>query len=520
MAKVFDYDNVPTVRVTGGQIKGYFYDGVHIFKGVPYAQAKRFQMPEPVTPWDGVKRTAAYGYIAPLAGDIYLDDEIKVPHRHWVQSENCQNLNIWSKTLDPNAKRPVLVWLHGGGYITGSSIEQTAYDGSNMCAYGDVVVVSINHRLNVLGYLDLSAFGEKYKNSGNAGHMDIIAALRWIRDNISSFGGDPDNVTLFGQSGGGLKILDLMQMPPADGLFHKAIVMSGVNEDTILPICYKDSREFVEALLRELDLTADQAEQLEAVQFPELAEAFQKVSPRFYMKNEFFAWGPVKNKHYYGVPSLYGFRENAFDIPLMIGTTICEFDAVTTADDRRLTEPERIVERVSAQYGDRAQEVIDAFQEAYPGKNPINVLGIDRSIRPFAVKLAKMHAAGGKAKTYIYNFALDFPVENHKPAWHCADIPFVFHNTDKVEVCNIPGVSDELEESVFQAVIAFAKTGDPNHPRIPFWPPVSEEQVPTMVFDQQCQVRKDYDDRLYRVIHEVMPKMTFAQMMMQSMPSG
>lgn len=519
MIKTFDYDNVPSVKVSGGLIKGYFFDGVHIFKGVPYAQAARFQAPEPVTPWEGVKRVATYGYIAPLVGEIFIDNEVLTPHRHWIQNENCQNLNIWTKSLDVNAKKPVLVWLHGGGYITGSSIEQIAYDGSNMCSYGDVVVVSINHRLNILGYLDLSAFSEKYENSGNIGHMDIIAALRWIRDNISEFGGDPENVTLFGQSGGGLKILDLMQMPAADGLFHKALVMSGVNEDTISPICYKDSREFIAAMLSELDLTVNEVEKLETVPFSELAATYQKVAPRFYMKNEFFAWGPIKNDHFLGIPSLYGFRENAFDIPLMLGTTVCEFDGVTTAGDRQLTDLKQIEERISVQYGDRAKDVIEVFQATYPEKHPSTVLGIDRSIRQTAVKLAKMHAAGGRSNTYVYNFALDFPIENNKPAWHCADIPFVFHNTDKVEVCNIPGVSEKLEKSMFESVISFAKTGDPNNAYIPAWPSVSEEHIPSMIFDQQCQVKYDYDEKLYHTIDSIMPPMTFTSLMMQNMPS-
>ncbi|MDZ4957130.1 carboxylesterase family protein, partial [Clostridium perfringens] len=149
-----------------------------------------------------------------------------VPHRYWLQDENCQNLNIWTKALDENAKKPVLVWLHGGGFTAGSSIEQVAYDGFNMCNYGDAVVVSVNHRLNILGYLDLSPFGEKYKNSANAGHADLVAALKWVHENIVRFGGDPENVTLFGQSGGGMKITGLMQIQDADGLFNKGIVMS------------------------------------------------------------------------------------------------------------------------------------------------------------------------------------------------------------------------------------------------------------------------------------------------------
>ena len=144
-----------------------------------------------------------------------------VPHMYWSEKEDCQNLNIWTPSIRDGRKRPVMVWLHGGGFSAGSSIEQLAYDGENLSRAGDVVVVSVNHRLNVLGYLNLSPFGEKYQDSANAGNLDLIAALEWIRDNIEGFGGDPENVTLFGQSGGGVKAWSLLQMPEADGLFHK-----------------------------------------------------------------------------------------------------------------------------------------------------------------------------------------------------------------------------------------------------------------------------------------------------------
>lgn len=186
-------------------------------------------MPQEIT-WEGIKDASSYGFVCPLLSQDTPSAELLVPHRYWPQDEHCQNLNIWTNSLDKEKKSPVMVWLHGGGYFAGSSIEQVAYDGFNMCMNGDVVVVSVNHRLNVLGYLDLSPFGEKYKNSGNAGHADLVAALGWIHDNIELFGGDPYNVTIFGQSGGGMKVADLMQIADADGLFHRGLIMSGVGD--------------------------------------------------------------------------------------------------------------------------------------------------------------------------------------------------------------------------------------------------------------------------------------------------
>ena len=199
--------------------------------------------------WDGVLDATSYGYVCPLLEMPKPNGEMLVPHRYWLMNEACQNLNIWTPALD-DAHRPVLVWLHGGGYFAGSSIEQIAYEGENMARLGDCVVVSINHRLNILGYLDLSDFGVEYANSGNAGGDDIIAALRWVRDNIAAFGGDPGNVTVFGQSGGGAKVTTLLQTPAADGLFHKGIVMSGVLGR--LADCTGSGRDCAEALMAEL----------------------------------------------------------------------------------------------------------------------------------------------------------------------------------------------------------------------------------------------------------------------------
>ena len=260
MGKIFDYDGVPVLHTTSGDLKGYFYDGVYIYKGIPYAYADRFQMPVP-SKWDGVKDATNYGFVCPLQNQDTPNGELMVPHRYWPQDEHCQSLNIWTNKLDPEAKKPVLVWFHGGGYAAGSSIEQVAYDGVSIAKKGDSILVSVNHRLNILGYLDLSPFGEKYKNSANAGHADMVAALQWVHDNIALFGGDPENVTIFGQSGGGMKVIDLMQIPSADGLFQKGLVMSGVMEGDPLGAGEKDGTEIVTAMMKELGF--DDVAQLE-----------------------------------------------------------------------------------------------------------------------------------------------------------------------------------------------------------------------------------------------------------------
>ncbi len=519
MTKEFEFDDIPPVKVTDGYIKGYYFDGTYIFKGIPYAQARRFHMPEKVTPWSGVKNTTTYGYVSPLMSQDPMGQELTVPHRYWLQDENCLNLNIWTPNLDHDAKRPVLVWLHGGGYITGSSIEQVAYDGKNMSSYGDVVVVSINHRLNVLGYLDLSSFGEQYTNSGNAGHADLVAALLWIQENIISFGGDLNNVTLFGQSGGGMKIADLMQIPAADGLYNKALIMSGSNEGIITPICYGSGEQLVKTMLKDLGIEKKDIEKLESVPYARLVEAYMKVCPQLFMKGEYFGGAPVKSDYFYGVPLRHGLRTQAYEIPLMIGSVMCEFDS-SSAEDRAQLSKEQLEEKVAVKYGTHANEIIKAFKKAYPDKNPIEVLGIDRAIRQTSVRLAKMHAEGKKAGTYLYNFTLEFPFENKKPAWHCSDIPFVFHNIDKVEVCNILGVSNKLEREIFNSFIAFAKTGNPNNSSIPEWASVTDNDVPTMIFDKQCEVRHNYDDELFSLIDSILPPFSFLELLGQNVPNA
>ena len=190
----------PIVSTPKGKLRGFLFDGVNHFYGIRYAKAKRFQMPQPVEPWDGVRDAGSYGMNCPVLNEPMPAGEVMIPHRFWPSSEHCQYLNVWTTDCDPSAKKPVMFWIHGGGYSAGSAIEQVCYDGFNLAKKDDVVVVTVNHRLNAFGYLDMSDFGDKYKNSVNVGMADLVEALRWVRDNISCFGGDPENVTIFGQS--------------------------------------------------------------------------------------------------------------------------------------------------------------------------------------------------------------------------------------------------------------------------------------------------------------------------------
>lgn len=508
----FSFDDVPVLETTGGKLKGYFYNGEYIFKGVPYAQAVRFCMPKEIK-WEGVKEATSYGFVCPLMMKDTPNAELMVPHRYWPQDEQCQNLNIWTKTLDSDKKLPVIVWIHGGGYFAGSSIEQTAYDGFNMCMQGDVVVVSINHRLNLLGYLDLSPFGEKYKNSGNAGHADMVAALKWVHDNIALFGGDPENVTIFGQSGGGMKVADLMQIAEADGLFHRALIMSGVSNAMLLPSCTGDGREIVTALLKELGISENEAEKLETVPYYELANAYTKVSPEIAMRGGYVGCGPLVGDYYKGNPLDYGFREQAFEIPLMVGSVFGEFAFMPALYDKNKLTEDEIKEIVSTVYKEKTDEMIALFKETYPDKNAADLLSVDRVMRQPSKQIARLHGKGRKGGTYLYDFMLEFPIHHNMIAWHCSDIPFFFHNTELVEICQTTE-AQALEEKMFDAFMTFAKTGKPKSDKLPEWETVTEEKEPTMIFDRVCEIRYNFDDKLYEKIDSILPPFNLMEMMM------
>lgn len=498
----------PIVQTKAGKIRGFQLDSTYTFHGIKYADAKRFQMPTEVEPWDGVKDALSYGFVCPLLSHETATDEVLIPHRFWPKDENCQYLNIWTQSLNPDAKKPVMVWLHGGGFSSGSSIEQVAYDGENLSKNGDVVVVTLNHRLNILGYLDLSPFGKKYANSANAGNADMVAALKWIRDNIENFGGDPDNVTIFGQSGGGMKVITLMQTPMANGLFHKAIIQSGVI-DGFGGSPKGDGTQIVNALLTELGFPEGHAEMLETVPYEHLAEAYTKVAPDLMRQGIYVGGNPKPNEFYVGDPRVVGFTDHAKTIPVIIGTVICEFSFGPGVQGKYEMSEEEVRLLIAEKYKDSADNLIGLFKKAYPDKSIADLLYLDSLFRLPSIDFVKKKSSHTESPTYSYMFAFDFPFDGGKAAWHCAEIPFVFCNTDKVPICNVPGVSDKLEAQVFGAWVSFAKYGDPNHPGIPNWPASKPDDEAVMIFDRVCEVKHNYDHELVALHKKATPPFNF-----------
>ena len=486
------------VRTAKGLVKGYAQDGLLIFKGIPYARARRFHAPEETESWEGVFDASNYGFVCPLLSNDRPNAELRVPHRYWPMDEDCLNLNIWTPGTD-DAKRPVLVWLHGGGYYAGSSIEQLAYDGANMSRFGDAVVVSLNHRLNILGYFDLSDFGEEYANSGNAGGDDIIAALRWVRENIAAFGGDPSRVTVFGQSGGGAKVTTLLQSPAADGLYAGGIVMSGVI-GPVLSDAVGSGRELAEALMAELGLW--EVRELETVDYSRLAAAYRKLSPAFEREGKYVGCCPHPNAFYRGDPLRCGFREETKDIPLLVGSVFGEFASfVPSPYDRSAMREEEQLAVLRGLIGEEGVGVLlPLFREAYPERRPIDLLRLDFIFRaPEISYLAARSRLNGRTWSYLFN--MDQPIDSGgSTPWHCCDIPYMFRNIALVEHPNgpqaDPGLSERVQEQVFESVLAFARSGDPANPAIPPWPPCGADGEHTLLIDADTRVRTDFDHAL------------------------
>jgi len=448
------------VSITPGLIAGYINNGVYTYKGIPYAKAERFMPAEDPEPWDGIKSCRAYGPTCPQSERTGWSDDKQAFAYNWndgYPGEDCLRVNVWTTGINDGKKRPVMVWLHGGGFHSGSGQEHAGYDGTNMAKNHDVVMVTLNHRLNVLGFLDLSAFGSKYQYSGNVGMLDIVKALEWVRDNISTFGGDPNNVTIFGQSGGGGKVTTLMAMPSARGLFHKAIVESG-SIGTVMSQDY--SRRLGVATIEELGIKPSNLESIKDVPYKDLLAACQKATqkiaeeakangsmPQNFLTSILFGTEPTVD----GVilptqPSDASAFALSSDIPLIIGTTYNEFT---------------------------------------PGQE-------DQIFRPLAIEQANQRAKIAKANTYLYLFKWESPVfDGEFGSMHCMEIPFVFDNVAVHNTLTGGKPEDvELGHKISSFWASFARNGVPVSYDMPEWEPYSLEKQQTIVFDRMSYLFK------------------------------
>lgn len=477
------------VKTQSGLVKGIEQDGTMAFLGIPYAKVERFMPPKPVDKWDTVRLCDHFGPQAMQNTNGRTMTEAEMSEHH-----SCV-LNIW--TTDPKASKPVMLWIHGGGFDSGAS---TWNPGMGL-AKKDVVLVSLNHRLNILGFLDLSSVSDKYKYSGNVGMLDIVAALGWIKDNIEQFGGDPHNVTIFGESGGGGKVGTLLCMPSAKGLFHKAIIMSG----TILNVNTKAMTEALgQAVLKELNISEDHIEQLTEVPYTTLYQAGQKA-----MANSIGARRP-------GTPMMWGFGPTpdgetvvqqpfqpgiasfSLAIPLLIGTTFNELQPVAY---QRLLTPEEARTELLPTFGDDTDAYIQAFTKAYPDATPQDWLSIDWMFRPKSLITADAVAANPGTTLYSYLFAWRSPRNN--ASMHGQELNFCFNTLD-LAARDLPQPTPQdvqLAEIMSNVWAQFAHNGDPNTEDLPQWEPYSIENEALMVFDYECELRHNPDRELQNIIN-------------------
>jgi para-nitrobenzyl esterase len=461
-----------------------------------------------------------YGYISPQEPREHWDkDEVAFVYQ-WTdgfQNEDCLRVNVWTPGLD-GRKRPVMVWLHGGGFHIGSSHDMRTYDGENLARRGDVVVVSLNHRVGVVGFLNLAAVGrERYAASGNVGMLDIVAALEWVRDNIGNFGGDPGNVTVFGQSGGGGKVTALMGMPKAAGLFHRAIVQSGSMVYLPGP---EQTAKLADAVLKELGITKANLEQLHQAPVERVVAAGMKAakavpSARDFSKPfefgrhaELVAWAPTVDG---AVLPESPFRDHApavsAKVPLIVGTTRTEFGIGWQWPEWEEFSWGDLTKAVTDGYGkEKGARVLEAFRKGHPGAKPCDLFALWQSsgARRAAVHQATAKAAQGAAPVWMYVFAWNTPVlDGRVRSYHCAELPFVFDNTDLCDAATGGGAAARsLAARVSEAWVRFARTGNPNHGGLPKWPAFTKERGATMIFDDRCAVAEDLDREELAVLAE------------------
>jgi len=493
----------PIVQVQSGKLRGFRDGKTTVFLGIPYAQAERFELPKPVAPWDGIKSAQSWGPVCPIVNMTTPGiDEFVFPHRYWLQNEHCQVLNVWTQELSPAAKKPVMVWMHGGGFTNGSSMEAYAYDGKNLSEFGDVVVVSMNHRLNIIGTLDLSAYGPEYAQTRYTGTADLVASLQWVHDNIQAFGGDPDNVTLFGQSGGGSKASRMMHTPAAKGLFHKVVCESGGGEVLADQDPAKNSQTqqmIAAATLKNLNLTGDEIDKLKAVPYPDLiaagdaalkAVAAATGVPRL-------MWNVYADDQYI----TRAFCDWSSNIPLVFGSVFSEMMGnLTTGEDKNAWTPQEVDDRLTARYGDKKDAVVSAFKQAFPHKKVQDVLF-------FAVPVVRALEAkrdAGTAPVYNYLFTYEYPVNHGITAFHTSELAFVFHNLSEPHVRVSTGDAPAgfaLQDKVSRAWVNFARTGNPSQPGLD-WKPYAQADPQTMVFDTVCGC----SNLNYDTFHSLIPK--------------
>lgn len=500
---LFVGDNIAVANTQYGKVRGFVLRGINQFLGIPYGAdtsgKNRFMPPVKPEPWTDIKPTVWWGNTAPQIMEKRYSNAYASFVDHWNYddvSEDCLKLNVWTPKID-SGKRPVVVWLHGGGFTNGNAIEQDGYHGENLSRLGDIVFCSINHRLGPFGYSHLKAAGG-HPHSGNVGNLDMIAALEWVKNNIANFGGDPNNVTIIGQSGGGAKVTSLMNMPAAKGLFHKAVALSGTSLTGV-------NKEYAEKLglkvMEEAGLKPGEIEKLQQIPWREYIDittrAVEKMAEEAKKMNiSRGGFSPVadgvtmNDQPFFSDPNHF-----SADIPLIINTTFHE--ASPSRTDAKLEEISlaEVVEKIKPRFGADSAKIVEAYSQNFPKAKPVEVWAMILSNRKGAIAAADAKVSQRKAPVYVSWFGWQPPLfDGRMRAFHCDDICFWFYNTDLMLTHTGGGKRPRaLSTKMAKSFLSFIKTGNPNGGGLPAWKPYTKENGETMILDDTCQLVNNPD---------------------------
>lgn len=518
--QLFIGDDIAIADTEYGKVQGFILRDIYNFRGIPYgastAGANRFMPPQPPASWDNIYQAIWWGNSAPQNMDNRYANAVYSFSDHWNYddvSEDCLKLNIWTPGLSDGKKRPVLVWLHGGGYTNGNGIEQDGYNGENITRKGDIVFVSINHRLGPIGFSDLSAAGgEKYAHSGNVGALDMVAALQWVNKNIENFGGDPSNVTIMGQSGGGAKVCVLTAMPSAKGLFHKAVPLSG---STITAKKQTDAQKVGQYILEEAGLVPSQIDQLQEMPWKDYLEIANKANQRYAQETGAAGFrsgfGPVADGVNLPLESFYVDPEGlSSDVPMLISSTFHEWSFAKAAPQMESIDKQGAIAALSNSmgfirgFGEQSEVVYNAYEQVFPGAKPIEIMTLALSNRRAVIETANAKSTQ-TAPVYVAWFGWEPPLfDGRARAFHCLDISFWFDNTDLMLTHSGGGKQPRvLAGRMSDALLAFMKTGNPNTPSLPQWPVYTKENGETMILNNTSEVKNDPD----RAARESLPSL-------------
>jgi para-nitrobenzyl esterase len=525
--RIVSSDTKPVVETQYGKVRGSIRNGIFTFKGIPYGAdtggANRWMMAKKPTPWVGVRSSTCYTHTCPSvfrAGWNHDEERFIYDWSDGVPGEDMLSLAVWTPGINDNKKRPVLVWIHGGGYAAGSNEELKSYDGERLARRGDIIVVGLNHRLNILGFLNLEKYGDQYKNSQNVSQLDLVSGLQWIKDNIANFGGDPDAVTIFGQSGGGGKVTYLMGMPSAKGLF-RSVAMESASQPR--PFTQEQSVAYSDRVLAELGVnSAADLTKLHQMSYEQLLAGMQAANRRAAgqpapapvpLGRSLRGAGAFQPSTGPVIPELPFYPSSpalAANVSILAGNVLNEFSNGIDNPQFETQTKEQIIAAINHDIPGKGEQLYAAFEKLkLPGRGvPFDLYSQMSGITSFrrnTVEICKVRAAAtGQAAAYNYQFRWQSPTFDGRPrAFHCAGLQFAFDNVERCANATGGGPDAQaLADVMSEAWIAFVKTGNPNHKGMPKWDPVTPGKVNTMIFDTKVEQATNFDQEQIEMLGE------------------